>query len=268
MNMKLPEDIIQIAKLFKLSNKELFLVGGSIRDHLQNKTPHDYDLVTNALLEETKQILKGWNVSDEQGVNFGVVRVYTETEPLGYEIATFRKDISKGRDTKGSDQKVEIGHNVTIKDDVLRRDLSINSLFYDIEKDKIVDLVGGIDDIKNNVIRCVGNPKDRFNEDRLRILRAFRFCARIDGYIDELTASAIKNDNRLRGIGPKDDVSQERILQEWNKTRENSEKDLNIMQKYVDLLYDFDMFEQMFPNTKISNYLIVDFKYHNFIIKI
>jgi tRNA nucleotidyltransferase/poly(A) polymerase len=197
--MPIPNDVEQIANAFHKAGKDLFVVGGAVRDHLQGKEPHDYDLVTNALPDETKEILKDWNVSDEQGANFGVLRVYTEDEPLGHEIATYRKDI------------------------------------------------------KNNVIRTVGKPEERFAEDRLRILRVFRFTARTGGEIDPITSEAIKKDNRLRGINAKEDVSQERIHEEWNKVIEHAEKGgLKIMEDYIYLLSKYNMWEQMFPNTKIT----------------
>lgn len=257
--MSLPTDIDKIAELFHQNGKDLFVVGGAVRDFLQGKKPHDYDLVTNALPEESKKIFKGWNVSDEQGKNFGVLRIYTKDEPHGYELAVYRKDISLGRDTKGDDQKVEIGKHITIEDDVKRRDLTVNALFYDINKKEIVDLVGGVDDIKNNVIRAVGNPSERFNEDRLRILRAIRFAARTGGTIDKETSEAIKKDNRLKGVGPKDDVSQERIIEEWNKAMEHAKKgDVGIMQKYVNLLFKYNMIEQMFPELKHVKKITVD----------
>src|SRR5574343_201600 len=88
-HMYLPQDVIDIAKLYHNSGKELYVVGGACRDFIQGKIPHDYDLVTNATPDESKKILNGWNVSDEQGKNFGVIRVYTNSEPLGYEIAVF-----------------------------------------------------------------------------------------------------------------------------------------------------------------------------------
>ncbi|NPV12995.1 MAG: CCA tRNA nucleotidyltransferase [Ignavibacteria bacterium] len=258
--MPIPKDIEQIARLFHNAGKDLFVVGGAVRDFLQGKQPHDFDIVTNAQPEETKQILKGWNVSDEQGKNFGVLRIYTKDEPKGYEIATYRKDIAKGRDVKGDEQKVEIGSHITINDDVKRRDLTINALFYDINKKEIVDLVGGVNDLKNNVIRAVGDPKERFDEDRLRILRVLRFAARTGGNIDQTTSNAIKEDNRLRGIGPKDDVSQERIHEEWNKMLEHAQKanSSKMMQNYIDLLTEYDMWKQMFPGMIVDTTIEVE----------
>lgn len=258
-NIPIPNDILKIAKLFRMAGKDIFVVGGAVRDFLQNKIPHDYDLVTNALPEESKMILKDWHVSDEQGKNFGVLRIYTDDEPLGYELATYRKDISFGRDTKGDDQKVEIGNHITIADDVKRRDISMNALFYDINKKEIVDLVGGIEDINNKVIRAVGNPADRFREDRLRICRIFRFAARTNSTIDKLTHEAILSDNRLRNINAKENVSQERILEEWNKTMEHAQKDKNIMKRYINLLNKYNMWEQMFPGMEINKNIDIEY---------
>ena len=147
--IELPKDIIKISNAYTNAGKEIFVVGGAVRDFILGKVSKDWDLVTNALPNESKEILKDFNVSDEQGKNFGVLRVFTEDEPTGYEIASYRRDISGGRDTKGDDQKVEIGGDVTIEDDCNRRDLSMNALFYDIKNKEIVDLVGGIDDINH-----------------------------------------------------------------------------------------------------------------------
>lgn len=247
--MTLPDDVIRFAELYYQADKEIYVVGGAVRDFLQGKKPKDFDLVTNASQEESKKILNPFFiVSDEQGKNFGVVRVYTKDEPEGYEIASFRKDISGGRDTKGDDQKVEMGSHITIEDDVMRRDLTINALFYDINKKEIVDLVGGIKDIKTGTIRAVGEPAKRFNEDRLRILRLFRFTSRNNGKIDEQTAEAIKKDNRLRNVSNKEDVSQERIIDELQKAYSQSKS----YSFYLNLLSEFDMWEQIFPGVKIN----------------
>jgi len=266
-NISIPADVLEISNAFVKAGKELFLVGGAVRDHLQGKTPHDFDLVTNALPEETKQILKDFDVSDEQGKNFGVLRVFTETEPLGHEIATFRKDISGGRDNKGDDEKVEIGKHISIEDDVLRRDLTINALFFDINKKEIVDLVGGVEDIKNGVIRTVGVAEERFKEDRLRILRVFRFTARTNGKIDKTTEEAIRKDNRLSGISAKEDVSKERIHEEFDKVMDHAKADISIMQRYVDLLTDFDMWKEMFGDLLFNPLLDITTLRKSFIMK-
>jgi tRNA nucleotidyltransferase/poly(A) polymerase len=248
----IPNDIIEISNAYIKSGKDIFLVGGAVRDFIQGIEPKDYDLVTNALPNESKDILKDFNVSDEQGKNFGVLRVYTKDEPEGYEVATYRRDISKGRDTKGEDQKVQIGTDVTIKDDCMRRDLTCNAIFYDIKNKQIVDLVGGISDIKNGIIRAVGDPMQRFVEDRLRICRIFRFAARTGGVIDNKTAEAIKTDNRLKNIGPKDDVSQERVFEEFKKAFKQA-KDFNY---YLQFFTDFDMWNEVFPNSNVNIDLI------------
>ena len=244
----LPNDIIEISNAYIKAGKDIFLVGGAVRDFIQGVKPKDWDLVTNALPDESKEILRGFRVSDEQGKNFGVLRVYTKDEPEGYEIASYRRDISGGRDTKGDDQKVEMGSDVTIEDDCMRRDLTSNALFYDIRNKKIVDLVGGVDDIKNGIVRAVGDASQRFIEDRLRILRIFRFASRMNGKIDEQTSKAILNDNRLRGIGPKDDVSQERIWEEMLKSFKQA-KDYNY---YLSLFTKYNMWGEVFPGVQIN----------------
>ena len=261
IEIPLPNDIIEISNAYIKAGKDIFLVGGAVRDFIQGIKPKDWDLVTNALPNESKDIvksytllknLKGFRVSDEQGKNFGVLRVYTKDEPEGYEIASYRRDISGGRDTKGDDQKVEMGGDVTIEDDCNRRDLTMNALFYDIKNKKIVDLVGGVDDIKNGVVRAVGDASQRFIEDRLRILRIFRFAARTGGQIDQKTADSIKKDNRLKNIGPKDDVSQERVWEEIKKAWKQAKDYRN----YLNFFTKFDMWEEVFPGSDINTELV------------
>ena len=249
IDIPLPNDIIEISNAYIKSGKDIFVVGGAIRDFLQGNTPKDYDLVTNALPDESKLILKDFNVSDEQGKNFGVLRVYTMDYPDGYEIASYRKDISLGRDTKGDGEKVEMGNHITIKDDCMRRDLTINALFYDIRRKEIVDIVGGVEDIKSGIIKAVGNPFERFKEDRLRICRIFRFASRTGGEIDKITSDAIKSDNRLRGVNKKEDVSQERIWDEFKKAFKQSID----FKKYLSYLKEYDMWEQYFPGSVIND---------------
>lgn len=255
LKINLPNDIYQIKKEFDKAGKKLYVVGGAVRDLYQNRKPHDIDLVTDAQPEESKQILKGkFNVSDEQGKSFGVLRIFTKDEPAGYELATFRKDISKGRDTKGDDVKVEIGNHITIDDDVKRRDLTQNALFYDIDKEEVVDLVGGLDDIDNNIISAVGEASERFIEDRLRILRVFRFASRNQSKINQSTIDAIVKDKRLRNVSPIDDVSQERIVEEFVKAVDwsSDHNKLESLHYYLESLEKYGMFEEMFPSLDIN----------------
>lgn len=246
--MKLPQDVIDFQKLFEKKGYKLYVVGGAVRDFLMGKKPHDFDMVTDTTPENVMDALKDYR-TDLQGVHFGVVRVFTDSEPEGYEIASYRKDISKGRDTKGDDAKVEIGKHITIKDDVKRRDLTMNALFYNIKTGEIVDVVGGISDIENKIVRAVGNPRKRFDEDRLRILRALRFAAITDSKLDKGTRNAIKRDSRLFDISDVDDVSRERIFLEFKKVKEKARKndDPKIIKRFVDDLIEFGIMEQIFP---------------------
>jgi len=246
--MDIPQDIHDFYDLFEKSGKKLYIVGGAVRDYLMGKKPHDFDMVTDAQPDEVVNILKDYR-TDIHGAHFGVVRFYTESEPQGYEIASYRKDISKGRNTKGNDKKVETGKHITIKDDVNRRDLTMNALFYNIKTGEIIDTVGGMKDIKDNIIKAVGNPLKRFDEDRLRILRCIRFAAVTGGKIDKETSKAILQDNRLFGISEEDDVSRERIFAEFLKVKEKSRKnaDGDIITRFINLLIDYDIMDQIFP---------------------
>ena len=160
LKLNIPSDIKKLHKLFKKNGKQLYVVGGAVRDAILGKSPKDFDLTTDAKPDEVLAIAKqGGFKSVEVGKQFGVVVVG------GHEIATFRKDIGKGRRPDAVDY-------TDIKGDVKRRDLTINALFYDIGKGTIVDLVGGIKDLKKKKIRTVGTPEKRFDEDPLRKLRA------------------------------------------------------------------------------------------------
>ena len=130
---------------------------------------------------------KGGFKTLEVGKSFGVVLVG------GHEIATFRKDIGKGRRPSAVDY-------TDIKGDVERRDLTINALFYDIDKAEIVDLVGGIKDLKSKTIRTVGEAQQRFDEDPLRKLRALRFAGTIGGKMHTDTYNALKENPDLKSL--------------------------------------------------------------------
>lgn len=255
--MVLPKDVLNIYQIFKSNNYSLFVVGGATRDFILKQEPHDIDLVSNAKPDEIIDILKNKYRLDLQGKQFGVVRVFTKETPSGIEIASYRTDLAKGRDNKGTNKKVDY-ENATIETDAERRDLSQNALYYDIETGDIIDLVGGIEDINKNKIKTVGSAYKRFDEDRLRILRIFRFAARNLSKIDFKTARAIKKDNRLSGISPIDDVSRERIMDmengefmkaiKWSKSHNKPES----FNYYLELLWEYNMFDEIFPGLDIN----------------
>jgi len=172
----IPESIKDLQLLFKSKGKKLYVVGGAVRDFLTGDTPKDFDLATDALPDEVLEILGKNYRTNLQGKSFGVVVVFTDDQPMGMEIATFRSDIYDDKLGKTRNPDVKF---TTIDQDVLRRDLRINGLFYDLDKKEIVDLVGGISDIKKGIIGMIGDPDLRIKEDPLRILRAIRMACRI-----------------------------------------------------------------------------------------
>jgi len=253
--MKIPSDIMKISKIFTNSGYDLFIVGGAVRDFILKEKPHDFDLVTNAQPRQIEEILKSYPLG-LHGRHFAVIRVFTDETPEGIEIASYRKDIVSGRNNKvdPDNPKVEFGRHITIRDDVLRRDLTCNALYYDINKEKIIDIVGGVKDINKNIIRAVGDPHTRIIEDRLRILRTIRFASRTNSTIDDNTSNAIIDDNRLNGLSEEEDVSQERIIKEiydmlkWSIDRDN----LSSWLKYLSLLKYFKLYVRMFPNVRLN----------------
>lgn len=203
MDIPIPSDIQQIQQVFKKNGYKLYVVGGAVRDALLGKNPKDYDLATDAVPDKVEEMMAKANLRTlPTGKAFGVINVFTDQGE--YEIATFREDLSGGR-------RPDAVSFTNIEGDVKRRDLTINALFYDIETKEIVDLVGGVNDLKNGVVRTVGSPEDRFGEDRLRILRAIRFAGRFGSQLDPATDAALKKDASLKGI------SGERIRDEFLK---------------------------------------------------
>ena len=229
LKLNIPSDIKKLHKLFKKNGKQLYVVGGAVRDAILGKSPKDFDLTTDAKPDEVLDIAKqGKFKSVEVGKQFGVVVVG------GHEIATFRKDIGKGRRPDAVDF-------TDIKGDVKRRDLTINALFYDIGKGQIVDLVGGIADLKKKKIRTVGKAEDRFDEDPLRRLRAVRFAGSIHGRMTKDTWSALKQNSDISG------VSAERIRDEFIKGVTKAKKVPN----YFKMLKTLGMFKQIFPGLSV-----------------
>ena len=245
----IPQSVKDLNELFKKQGKKLYLVGGSVRDFLTGDKPKDFDLATDALPDEVIDIVGKTYRTNLQGKAFGVVVVFTKEVPEGMEIATFREDTSKGRNPE-----VKLG--VTIEDDVKRRDLTYNSLFYDLDKREIVDLVGGKGDLEAGITRMVGDPIERFDEDSLRILRSFRFSSRYEHPLHKDTEAAIAKRKQLENIdletGEMKRISQERIWEEIKKAWRQA-KDFNF---YLNFFTKFDMWDQVFPGSNINTDLV------------
>ncbi len=245
----IPQSVKELHELFKSNGKKLYVVGGAVRDFLNSDKPKDFDLATDALPDEVLQILGRKYRTNLQGKAFGVVVVYTEDEPTGMEIATFREDVSKGRNPE-----VKLG--VTIEDDVKRRDLTYNALFYDLDKKEIVDLVGGVSDMQNKVTRMVGNAIERIDEDSLRILRAFRFASRYGTPLSDDLSKAIKERKQLQNIDPETGemkrISAERIWEEMKKAFKQAKS----YKHYLEFFNEFDMWEEVFPGSKINTDIV------------
>ena len=245
----IPQSVKELHELFQSAGKKLYLVGGSVRDFLTGDKPKDFDLATDALPDEVLDIVGDKFRTNLQGKAFGVVVVYTKEVPEGMEIATFREDVSKGRNPE-----VKLG--VTIEDDVKRRDLTYNSLFYDLDTRQIVDLVGGKEDLQSGITRMVGDPIERFDEDSLRILRAFRFASRYEHPLHKDTESAIEKRKQLQNIDPETGemkrISQERVWEEMKKAWKQA-KDYNY---YLSFFTKFDMWDEVFPGANINTNLV------------
>jgi len=233
-NLTIPSDILEIKDVFVKNGFKLYVVGGAVRDALLGKTPKDWDLATDANPDQVEAIMaKGGFKTIPTGKAFGVINVFSDTDE--YEIATFRKDIGSGR-------RPDAVEFTTIDQDVKRRDLTINALFFDINTNEIVDLVGGISDLKKGIVRTVGAPEERFEEDRLRILRAIRFAGRFGSELEPNVDAALKKDASLDGISP------ERIRDEFLK----GVKTTKTINQFLGLLDKYNLFNDVFKGLSVS----------------
>lgn len=202
--MKLPENIITALEILAGSGFEAFVVGGCVRDMLMGKTPADYDITTNALPHQTAECFKDYRVI-ETGIKHGTVTVVIDDENI--EITTYRVD----GEYVDNRRPENVSFTASITEDLARRDFTMNAICYSPEKG-IIDPFEGRKDIERGIIRCVGEPDKRFNEDGLRILRAIRFASQTGFEIDEETNKSIrKNKNLVKNI------SEERIFVEFKK---------------------------------------------------
>lgn len=206
----------EIVRRLKQSGYEAYFVGGCVRDFILGDVPGDYDIVTSARPEQVTAL---FDHTVAISAKFGVVSVIADGHP--YEVATFRSD-----DVYEDGRRPTQVHFSSAKEDVFRRDFTVNGLLMDPETDKIVDYVNGHADIEKKIIRAIGDPDSRFNEDFLRMLRAVRFAANLGFAVDPVTQKAIeKNAAKIKQI------SAERVQEELGKilTRGGARRGFELM---------------------------------------
>jgi tRNA nucleotidyltransferase/poly(A) polymerase len=237
LKISIPKPIYGIHKVFKKGGYKLYIVGGAVRDAVLGIKPKDFDLATDAKPDEIQNLLNKAGINNfPKGEQFGVISAVIDGEE--YEIATFREDIGKGR-------RPDAVSFTSIDKDVLRRDLTINALFYDIDREEIVDLVGGLKDLADKMIRTVGDPLARFGEDPLRKMRALRFAARLGAELSPEVAAALSRDEfdeykKGESLG---DVSKERIRNEFLSSIQKAK----VPSQYLQWLCDYKYWIFIFP---------------------
>lgn len=181
-DIRLPQKVNRIITSLQNAGFEAYAVGGCVRDSILGREPGDWDITTSAMPEETKALFEK---TVDTGIEHGTVTVLLERE--GFEVTTYRID-GKYEDSR---HPKEVTFTRSLKEDLLRRDFTINAMAYN-EKNGLVDIFGGLRDLKERKIRCVGDAKARFSEDALRILRGIRFAAQLGFSIDEETKAGME----------------------------------------------------------------------------
>jgi len=239
MKFNIPEEIINIIKKLQSANFEAYLVGGCVRDILMNREPKDWDITTNAKPEEIQKLFPN-NIYENK---FGTVAVKTDSDDEQLkiiEITTFRLE-GKYTDKRHPD---EVKFAKTIEEDLSRRDFTINAIALKPNtqnlKPELVDPYNGQEDIKNKLIRSVGEPEKRFNEDALRLMRAIRFSVQLGWEIEKKTFAALKKE-----AGFIEMIAKERIRDEFIKIIMSS-----LAKKGIELLEEVDLLKFIVPELR------------------
>ncbi len=254
--MKLSNNIKKIFKLFQQFNKQIYLVGGCVRDIVMGNTPHDYDFTTNATPDEMKEIAKSANIEIiPTGEKYGTLTFHIDNE--FYEITTFRSDgnYSDGR------RPDEVVFSKELRDDLCRRDFTFNSMCFSFDEKnngvKLIDIYNGRKDIESGVVNTIGKAEDRFNEDALRILRAIRFAYKFGFNLSlDIRRAISKQVNLLNN------VSMERIREEifkileYYKPSEINDKSLQIVLNKILGGSNIDFIDEFGENILIETRLL------------
>ena len=222
----LPEKVNMIIKTIQAAGFEAYAVGGCVRDSILGRIPDDWDITTSANPQEIKKIFKR---TIDTGIQHGTVTVMMDKE--GFEVTTYRID----GEYEDSRHPKEVTFTSNLREDLRRRDFTINAMAYN-EEVGLVDIFGGISDIEKKTIRCVGDAKERFTEDALRMMRAVRFSAQLGYSIEEDTKEAIKE------LAPNlKNISAERIQVELVKLVVSDNPD------YLRIAYETGITAQVLP---------------------
>lgn len=236
MKIVLPKNVRTITDCLKANNFEAYIVGGCVRDSLLGLTPHDWDICTNAKPDQIKRCFESFRTFDS-GIKHGTISIVIDKDV--FEVTTYRID---GEYTDNRHPET-VTFTDDITKDLARRDFTVNAMAYNEEKG-LADPFNGKNDLKNKIIRCVGNPDERFNEDALRIIRALRFASTYGLIIEESTSQSIhKNAHLLKNI------ANERISIEFKKLLcgDGAEKILNCYRDVISVfipeiapMFDYD----------------------------
>lgn len=224
--IELPGNVRFILHMLREAGHEAYVVGGCVRDSIMGREPHDWDICTSAKPEQVIEIFNHYKVIPT-GLKHGTVTIMKNDKP--YEITTYRVD---GEYDDARHPK-DVTFTTSLEEDLSRRDFTMNALAYNNNND-LVDLFGGVNDIKNGIVRCVGNPRERFSEDALRIMRALRFATRFGFKIEENTFAAMKEKKSLLSK-----ISAERINSELTQIIMCEAEDVaRILYKAEDILFE------------------------------
>lgn len=230
VQIQLPQKVQYIIETIRTAGYEAYAVGGCIRDSILGREPDDWDITTSAKPEDVKKL---FHRTIDTGIQHGTVTVMIEKE--GFEVTTYRID-GKYEDSR---HPKDVTFTASLEEDLRRRDFTVNALAYN-EQDGLIDIFEGMQDMEHKVIRCVGNAKERFTEDALRIMRAVRFSAQLGYTIEEETKAAMKE------LAPTlQKISAERIQVELVKLLVSGHPD------YIRIAYETGIIAQILPEFAI-----------------
>lgn len=226
IKIELPEKVNHIIQEIQAAGFEAYAVGGCVRDSILGRIPDDWDITTSAKPQQVKEIFRR---TVDTGIRHGTVTVMFDKE--GFEVTTYRVD----GEYEDSRHPKEVMFTASLEEDLKRRDFTINAMAYN-ESTGLVDIFDGIEDLEKGIIRCVGNPEERFTEDALRIMRAIRFSAQLGYVIEENTKKAIE-----KLASTLNRISAERIQVELTKLMVSPHPD------YLRVAYETGVTKVIFP---------------------